>query len=187
MQAADLSPKSVRTYVGTLQAIFGAAVDSDLLARSPVRPRTLGLARVRRPERATLTADELLRLAGAMPPRYRALVLLAGTVGLRWGEAIGLRVGDVDVLRRQLSVRQTEDLAANQLDRYRTILVFDVADLVAAGFEVVPTFRTPHVTIAFAGDLDERVATLEALEVARRMNPYHVDESSADDQEEGHR
>jgi integrase len=107
MQAAGLSPKSVRTYVGTLQAIFGAAVDSDLVARSPVRPRMLGLARVRKPERATLTAEELLRLAGAMPPRYRALVLLAGTVGLRWGEAIGLRIGDVDFLRRRLSVRQT--------------------------------------------------------------------------------
>lgn len=107
MQAAGLSPKSVRTYVGTLQAIFSAAVDSDLLARSPVRPRALGLAAVRRPGRPTLTAEELLHLAGAMPPRYRALVLLAGTVGLRWGEAIGLRVGDVDFLRRTLSVRQT--------------------------------------------------------------------------------
>ncbi len=107
MRAAWLSPKSVRTYVGTLQAIFSAAVDGDLLARSPVRPRTLGLAPVRRPERPTLTADELLRLASAMPPRYRVLVRLAGTVGLRWGEAIGLRVSDVDFLRRRLSVRQT--------------------------------------------------------------------------------
>lgn len=107
MQVAGLSPKSVRTYVGTLQAVFGAAVDSDLLARSPVRPRTLGLAPVRKPERPTLSADELLRLAAAMPPRYRVLVLLAGTVGLRWGEAIGLRVGDIDFLRRRLSVRQT--------------------------------------------------------------------------------
>jgi integrase len=107
MQSRGLSPKSVRTYVGTLQAIFGAAVDSDLLARSPVRPRALGLETVRRPERPTLTADELVRLAGAVPPRYRALVLLAGSVGLRWGEAIGLRVGDVDFLRRRVSVRQT--------------------------------------------------------------------------------
>jgi integrase len=107
MQAAGLSPKSVRTYVGTLQAIFGAAVDSDLLARSPVRPRTLGLAAARRPERPTLNAEELLRLADAMPPRYRVLALLAGTVGLRWGEAIGLRASDVDFLRRRLSVRQT--------------------------------------------------------------------------------
>ncbi len=105
LQAQGLSPKSVRTYVGTLQAIFGAAVDSDLLARSPVRPRSLGLAPVQRPERPTLTADEVLRLAGTMPPRYRALVLLGGTVGLRWGEAIGLRVGDVDFVAASASAR----------------------------------------------------------------------------------
>lgn len=42
----------------------------------------------RRPERPTLTAEELLRLAGAMPERYRALVLVAGTVGLRWGKPL---------------------------------------------------------------------------------------------------
>ncbi len=107
MQAAGLSPKSVRTYVGTLQATFRAAIDNDLLTRTPVRPRSLGLAPVPKPDRPTLTAEELLRLAGAVPPRYRVLVLLAGTVGLRWGEAIGLRVGDVDFLRRRLGVRQT--------------------------------------------------------------------------------
>ena len=72
-----------------------------------MRPRSLGLQAVRKPERPTLTADELLRLAGAVPARYRALVLLAGTVGLRWGEAIGLRVGDIDFLRRRISVQQT--------------------------------------------------------------------------------
>jgi integrase len=107
MQQRGLSPKSVRTYVGTLQAIFGAAVDSDLLTRSPVRPRSLGLHAVRRPERPTLTADELLRLASVVPDRYRALVLLAGTVGLRWRECIGLRIGDVDFLRRRIRVEQT--------------------------------------------------------------------------------
>ncbi len=107
MQTAGLSPKSVRTYVGTLQAILASSVDSDLLTRSPVRPRSLGLQGVRRPERPTLTAGELLRLAGAVPARYRALVLLAGTVGLRWGECIGLRVADVDFLRRRIRIEQT--------------------------------------------------------------------------------
>lgn len=75
--------------------------------RSPVRPRSLGLAVVRRPDRPTLTAEELLRLAGSVPARYLALVLVAGTVGLRWGETIGLRVGDVDFLRRRVRVQQT--------------------------------------------------------------------------------
>jgi integrase len=59
------------------------------------------------PARPTLTADELLRLAAAVPVRYRALVLLAGTVGLRWGECVGVRVGDIDFLRLRIRVEQT--------------------------------------------------------------------------------
>ncbi len=34
--------------------------------------------------------------------RYGSLVLLLGTVGLRWGEAAALRVSDVDFLRRRV-------------------------------------------------------------------------------------
>ncbi len=37
----------------------------------------------------------------------------------------------------------------------------------AAGFEVVPTFRTPHVTIAFQGDLDSALAVLVTLGIDR--------------------
>jgi integrase len=43
-----------------------------------------------------LTADELERLAAAIDPRYRSLILVAGWGGLRWGELAGLRVRDVD-------------------------------------------------------------------------------------------
>ena len=38
------------------------------------------------------------------------------------------------------------------------------AELVRAGFEVAPTFRSPHVTIAFGGDVDERLAALAGCE-----------------------
>ena len=107
MQTRGLAPKSVRTYVGTLQAIFAAAVDADLLTKSPVRIRTLGLDRVVRRERPTLDAAQLERLADTVPARYRVVVLLAGVVGLRWGEAVGLRIRDVDFLRRTLRIEQT--------------------------------------------------------------------------------
>ena len=107
MQAKSLSAKSVRTYVGTLQAMFASAVEADVIVRSPVRIRSLGLQSVVRRERPTLTAEQLEALAAAVPDRYAALVLLAGVTGLRWGEAIGLRIGDVDFLLRTVSVSQT--------------------------------------------------------------------------------
>lgn len=105
MRKADLSPKSIRTYIGTLAAIFNAAVEADLLPRTPVRG--FHLETVRRRERPTITAEELFELAGAVPARYRALILVSGILGLRWSEAIGLRIRDVGFLTRTIDVRQT--------------------------------------------------------------------------------
>ena len=41
-----------------------------------------------------------------MPERYRALVLTAAFTGLRWGELAGLRVSDLELLKRRLTVNQ---------------------------------------------------------------------------------
>ena len=60
----------------------------------------------RPPSRPTLTIAELLRLSDNVPARYGALILVGGVLGLRWGEAIGLRVRDVDFLRRTITVAQ---------------------------------------------------------------------------------
>ena len=62
-----------------------------------------------------LTVDELHRLAdcAAQYPipevgqQYRALVLVMGMCGLRWGEAAALRVKRVDLLRRRLVVAES--------------------------------------------------------------------------------
>ena len=43
------------------------------------------------------------------------------------------------------------------------------ADVIEAGFEVVPTFRSPHVTITFYDDVDDGVARLLAVIVPGRL------------------
>ena len=53
----------------------------------------------------------------------------------------------------------------------------DASLLEAAGIEVVPTFRTPHVTLAHA-ELDELLQRLSDCEHNILENPYHEDESS---------
>jgi integrase len=105
MRKKGLSPKSIRTYVGTIAAIFNAAVVADLVPRTPVRGIHLEAAKKR--ERPPLTPSQLFDLAAEVPDYYRALVLTAGILGLRWSEAIGIRVKDIDFLRRRLSIRQT--------------------------------------------------------------------------------
>jgi integrase len=56
----------------------------------------------------------MLRLGDEVPARYRALVLIGGVLGLRWGEAVGLRVRDIDFLRHTVTVAQVvEEVAGN--------------------------------------------------------------------------
>jgi hypothetical protein len=71
------------------------------------------------------------------------------------------------------SEAEVNDLAADQLERFPELVVLSIAALEHAGFEIVPTFRTPHVTIAFGGDLDGHLTILERLGTDRRSNPYH--------------
>ena len=53
------------------------------------------------------TVDEVMALADAIDPRYRALVLVGAFGGLRIGELAGLQLGDLDPLRSQIRVRRT--------------------------------------------------------------------------------
>lgn len=103
--AERLAPATVRTDFGVLKAVLNAAVDAEVIWRSPCRGVRLPSARP--PDRRTLTPAELVGLAEAMAPRYRAIVYLAGVLGLRWSEIAGLRIGDVDVARATITVSST--------------------------------------------------------------------------------
>jgi hypothetical protein len=73
-----------------LRAVLNAAVDADLIAPSPVRGVRVsnGAPRVR----PSLSLDEVARPGRASPSRYQVLILTAGVLGLRWSEAVGLRI-----------------------------------------------------------------------------------------------
>lgn len=100
-----LSPGSVRTDYAVLRAILNAAVEAEILAVSPCRGVRLPAQRRYLPR--FLSADELQRLADATPAEYGPMIYLAGVLGLRWSEIIGLRVGRLDFLRGNLAVVET--------------------------------------------------------------------------------
>jgi integrase len=54
-----------------------------------------------------LEESEVERLTDAIDPRYRAFVLVGAYAGLRWGEAGGLTIDRLDLLRRSLTVART--------------------------------------------------------------------------------
>jgi hypothetical protein len=76
-----LAPATVRTNYGVLKAVLSAAVEADVIVRSPCRGVKLPAARPH--ERPSLTADDLHRLAYAVAEPYRPVVYVAGVLGLR--------------------------------------------------------------------------------------------------------
>lgn len=98
------APATVAIAYRMLARIMAAAVESGYLAQSPCRG--VKLPHVEKSEMRFLTATELEHLAGAVPERYRALVLTTGYVGLRWGEVAGLQRQRLNLLRGTLTVAE---------------------------------------------------------------------------------
>jgi integrase len=88
-----------------LSAIFAYAVDMERLSVNPVT-RAKAPRVQPRPARF-LTAEEVDKLASTIRESDRALVLLIAFRGLRIGEALALRIGDVDFLKRRVQVART--------------------------------------------------------------------------------
>lgn len=104
LRARGFAPATVVKAYQLLARTMTAAVHADMLARSPCR--AVRLPKIERQEMRFLTPFEVARLADAIGPRYRALVLLGAYGGLRIGELAGLRRGRVDLLRGTVDVAE---------------------------------------------------------------------------------
>ncbi|MGD9792202.1 MAG: tyrosine recombinase XerC [Acidimicrobiia bacterium] len=92
---SDLNPNTTAKVYRLFRTIMATAVADGLLRSNPVGIK--GAAVERSVERPLLTWDEVGRLADAIDPRFRALVWLAATSGLRFGELTGLDRSRVDL------------------------------------------------------------------------------------------
>jgi integrase len=104
LSARGFKPATVVKAYQLLGRTLTAAVNADMIARSPCR--AVRLPKVEREEMRFLTPVEVARLADAIDPGYRALVLLGAYGGLRIGELAGLRRQRVDLLRGTVDVAE---------------------------------------------------------------------------------
>jgi integrase len=88
-----------------LHAICATAVQDEVLNANPCRIRA-AMQTKRKRDVDILTPAQVERLAGKMPPRLRASVMLAAWCGLRWGETSELRRKDVSGDCATLRVRR---------------------------------------------------------------------------------
>lgn len=101
---AGAAPSSVASYYATVRMIFKAAVEEDLLGRSPCR--NIQLPPNEADERVFLDYDQAQRLVAATRPWCQSIIATALGTGLRWGELAGLKRSRVDLTHMELHVVQ---------------------------------------------------------------------------------
>lgn len=104
LERKAVSANTVAKAYRLLTRILDTAVAADLLVRNPCAPK--GAATEHAPEIRVATVTQVAALAQAIDPRFRALVLVAASAGLRWGQLVGLRAKRVDLLHQQITVAE---------------------------------------------------------------------------------
>ena len=104
------SPSTVRTYLAPLRALFADAVEEGLVRANPAAglrlPRPVTREEESEERAKALTEKELRALVLAAPEEWKLLVRFLAATGLRIGEALALRWGDIDLGRQRVNVRR---------------------------------------------------------------------------------
>ncbi len=108
----SLSPGSIRNIYEVLARVMDAAMEDRVISISPCRRITL--PKDHDDEVGVATVEDIEKVRSAWGQRWQAIpVVLAGS-GLRVGELLGLRLSDVDFLRRTIRVER-QRLQSNQI------------------------------------------------------------------------
>jgi integrase len=105
LQRRPYAPATIRKAYQLLSRLFDSAVANRMLLKSPCA--NIRLPRPVHQEMPYLTAEGLMAVAEAIDQRYRALVIVAGTTGLRFGELAALTPADVDLDRKTITVTKS--------------------------------------------------------------------------------
>lgn len=97
-----LSPATVEIIYTWVSTIFKSAVLDRVIPSSPCRE--IDLPPVQEKKVLPLPIETVEALVGAVPDRYRALIVLGAGTGMRISEALGLTNDRVDWLRRTVRV-----------------------------------------------------------------------------------
>ena len=103
----ELSPAgrtgAAQTY-RLLKSIFNAAIDDELLDRSPIKDKAATIVRSRKAQAAT--SEQVTKLAEQVPARYKAAVLVAAYGCFRQGEQFALARKHYNAINRTLTIER---------------------------------------------------------------------------------
>lgn len=96
------APKTIKHMLSCLRGSLDLAVEEAFIKKNPCQGVTLPRSMPK--EKIFLTLGQVKTLSDQS--KYPLIVLLLGTVGLRWNEVAGMRVRNVDLEKRRLYIRQ---------------------------------------------------------------------------------
>ena len=99
-----IEPATIKRAHYVLAQVLSDAVTDNLIPKNPAA--ALKLPKTSRKKPVYLDHRQVDALATAAGDECGTLVLLLAYTGLRWGEAVGLRVADLDLLRKRVLVSE---------------------------------------------------------------------------------
>jgi integrase len=100
-----VGPGTTHSVYAVLRSALRDATDLELIPKAPTKG--VKLPSIPATGVVVLRPEELYRLARKLPEPWRPMPYVAAVCGLRSAEIIGLRVGRLDLIRRQLHVVDT--------------------------------------------------------------------------------
>ena len=109
LKGLDLAPKSKGHLKNQMRMVFNCAMRWELV---PYQLNPMGLVRVKDVSKrvrqpAVLTIEQFRGVLEHIPEPYRTMCVLAGCLGLRISEVLGLQWRDFDWEKRQLQIRRS--------------------------------------------------------------------------------
>ena len=104
LEERGLSASRVRNAYFVFKPCIEAAVTSGFIARTPCIGIKLPRSIPR--EMSFLSVEQVRAVAGSAPERDQCLIYVLALGGLRWGEAVALRRGRLNLLRGRVEVRE---------------------------------------------------------------------------------
>ncbi len=116
--AEGCATNSINGMLRCLSSVFYSAKLEDLVRQNPVKDeRRRSVPRKPRAARRALSADEIKSLLESANERARLVILVGVLAGLRRGEMMGLKWGDVDFKKRLIGVvRQAQYIFCGEID-----------------------------------------------------------------------
>lgn len=101
-----LAPKYRKNIYNLVKLLFEIAVEYDLMAASPIRPK-VHRPKVGREEKSVFSVEQARAILEASDPPYRAPIATLAMTGIRAGELLGLQWKDIDFLNKWITVARS--------------------------------------------------------------------------------